>query len=138
MEDEKKECIPVEETNLPDYELEIDESKRNFFSRMISKIKERKSQKLLNPGNEELVKTTKSINFLWRFAEFRTNLFNKFESFNLQIEEKPKKIEDEVLFEIIGNETNLKNDLELANKKISNIIIPQNIKTNKKENLGGD
>lgn len=112
---------------LQEYEIEIKE-KKSFLTRILQKIIPKKNQFLLGPGTkDDFLKTT---DLMWRITGFKSNLFDKFDV--LKKKNIIKNEKDKIFFEIIG-ENNIKDEVNIANKKIEKLIIPRNVNIDKKE-----
>ena len=111
---------------LQDYEIEISE-KNSFISRFLNKLKPKKNLLLLGSGEEE---RKKSSDLLWRITGYKSNIFDKFDS--LKRKGYIRNYIDKLIYEVIGNE-NIKNNIDLASKKIQKLIIPKNIGKKKNE-----
>ena len=111
---------------LQDYEIEISE-KNSFISRFLNKLKPKKNLLLLGSGEEE---RKKSSDLMWRITGYKSNIFDKYD--NLKKKGYIRNYIDKFIYQVIGKE-NIKNEIDIANKKIKELIIPKNIGKKKSE-----
>lgn len=123
-----------EKDTLQDYEIEIEE-KKSFLAKILDKFKKKKEQKLLDCSESEKAKRANvNIIFRWGLGAFRSqiieNIDNAYKNLvHKKVEKKSNK--EEVITTIIGKESNLVDDIKLANKKVSKLIIPKNVEKRK-------
>ena len=67
---------------------------------------------------------------MWRLAGYKHNFFDKIDV----LSRKKRRIKEanEIIIEVIGN-SNVKNEIAIASRKLEKIIIPKNVGSRKKE-----